>query len=136
MDKRQSEWRLLVLWCVGAVIVFVVLLIQHLNNTVGSDASRAWGWFTAAVVPTPMLLLGSFMSDAPTTSQIDPRAFRIVLTLSILYICLLVVASTRFMFQSASKAVDLLSDSALFLGPVQAAASLAFGRLFGTTQRT
>ena len=131
MDKSQVEWRLIIIWCIGAILVFSTLLVQHFGGAFGSDATRAWGWYTAMVLPTPLLLVGSFMSAERPGSVVDPRTVTLVTALSVLYLTVLEVATVRYAFQSSRNAVDLLVDSTLFVSPLQGVASLAFGRLLG-----
>ena len=136
MDKRRAEWLLLMTWGVGAIVVFVVLLIQHMGGAFGSDASRAWGWYTATALPALSLLTGSFIADGGRNEQIDKAAFKFVLAVSLFYLVILVLASMRYAFQSSHTALDVLADSSVFLGPVQGLVSLSLGRLFGAAKAT
>jgi hypothetical protein len=134
MNRRHCEWRLLMLWCAGAAAVFVVLLMQHLGHAFDGDAARAWGWYSATVMSTPALLLGSYLSGKDGDTRMEPAMFRFVFCLSAFYVLLLVVSVSRFGFQNGQTALDLLADSTLYLGPVQGFVSLAFGRLFGAAE--
>ncbi len=128
-----SKRRLAVLWFSGAGIIFIVMLFQTILGRYGTNISEAWGWFLPTIMPTLSLIIGVLAMDALGNGvkilTVDRFFFRLSFILSLAY---LVVVSFTILMQPFSplSAVELMTQSNLWLGPFQGLVSASLGAVF------
>jgi hypothetical protein len=136
MNERVCERRLTILWSFGAGLVFLLLVIQDIRNVYGDQSERAWSWFTATVLPTLSVMIGTVAVRARKPSGkvlVDPLAFYVSLGLSIVYLGL-VLATVLVQPLSSLTPLQLMARSTLYLAPVQVLVGLALGAFFVSRQ--
>jgi len=130
---QKSKRRLAVLWFCGAGIIFIVMLFQTILGRYGTNISEAWGWFLPTIMPTLSLIIGVLAMDALGNGvkilTVDRFFFRLSFFLSLAY---LVVVSFTILMQPFSplSAVELMTQSNLWLGPFQGLVSASLGAVF------
>ena len=132
MDKREGHWRVLVVWMTGALLVLIIMLAQQVGGAFQGDSKIAWGWFTTTVVASPGLLFGAYLAPAKGKPEmIERRVYLITVAISLVYLGLVLFTFGWFAVQAERRLVDILTETALFLGPVQGLVTLALGRFIG-----
>ena len=133
MSVVQGQWRLAYVWMVGAGISFLVLLGQTMRHVYGSQYAKAWSWFLPTVVPILTLIVGSLAYQAKASEDgatVDRRMYLVSMVFSAFYLLLVlgVLASTAF--QAQDLPLERMSQSQLWLAPVQALTTTALGAFF------
>jgi hypothetical protein len=134
---HTCQKRLMAVWFVGTALVFLLLMLQTVNQLYGDVVERAWGWFLPTVVPTLSLIIGAIAYQArrpPRRARIDRSAFIASLTLSIFYLAL-VLATLLLRPISGTTPLEFLSLSNLWLGPTQGLVGLSLGAFFTSADR-
>ncbi len=66
--------RLLVIWCIGFVVPFLLLLFQFGGGKYGSEKSlEALGWLTSLTLSTVLLMVGVMVSNPVTPDEEDDQ---------------------------------------------------------------
>lgn len=131
MDKRECQWRLLIVWLGGAFVILLIMVAQQMGDAFEDESKVAWGWFATTVLAAPGLLLGAYIAPASGQQRIERRMYLMTLAISLVYLGLVLFTFGWFAFQAKRRLVDILSESTLFLGPVQGLVTLALGRFIG-----
>jgi len=142
---RVYERRLLVVWLVGVLPSFLALFVRTITvddasfeEYYGQPVSQVWAWFSALVLPTLGLIMGTIVAQArdlvPSNKMIERFYYRLALGLSVVYLMIVnVVVLGSGVF---SRYVDnLLSLSGLGLAFAQALLDAALGTIFISARR-
>jgi hypothetical protein len=128
--------RLAVIWLVGAALVLIIVVLQSLLGHYDDKVQEVWGWLLPTLMPT----LGMIITVLGYTA-LDPKALESVVRISFLQVSvwlsalyLFLVALTiliqPFVAADAERAVQMMRQSNLWLGPVQGLVASALGVLF------
>jgi hypothetical protein len=97
----------------------------------GTDAGKAFSWFTPHVVPTLLLMVGAIVkekeSSPPATADRFP--FQLSQWLSVTYLVLL-LATLLLQPVSGMTPFEMMNTSELWLGPMQGLVGLSLGAFF------
>ena len=138
LDKVRG-W-LAAVWGIGASAVFVLLVVQSQLGRYGDKTQEAWGWFLPTIMPTAGMIttvLG-YTALNPMQLMVDVRKsfFHAATFLSLLYLVLILLTILLQPFRAldASKAVQSMQQSNLWLGPLQGIVAASLGVLFFSKQ--
>lgn len=145
----RCQRRLLLLWYIGSVPAFFLLVLHTLGGYYKENPSQAWGWFLPNILPTMLLMTGIVIQGArqqPTAEQTVERFYlRLALVLSLIYLGavnlpLLYLPFTEVLEEEngnvlcGTKCIELLNQSSLFLGPFQGLVNASLGSVFVTAK--
>lgn len=136
IEFSKAQKRIATLWFLSSLIIFFVFFLQTVFGKFENNIKEAWGWLLPLVLPNLTLMLSIFFSDLHQQKKSEYNLFetdiffyRLTLGISFFYlgtillIILLQPLSTKSIFQ-------LMSDSSIFLGPIQAIVSGSIGLFF------
>jgi hypothetical protein len=120
--------------------MFVLILWQTLTTHYTSNNTNysvdAWNWFLPAVLPTASLIVTTlFHTSDSEQKSVDRFLFRLCVTLSLVYLFVLLVVVVTQPFQPTSPA-EALKHSSIFLAPLQAIVVGAVAAFFGKAEKT
>jgi len=132
ISVTQAQWRLAFIWMIGAGISFALLMAQTVGQKYADQYQKAWAWFLPTVIPILTLIIGSLVYQARTNEDgatVDKRMYLVSTALSAFYLILVlgVLVSTAF---PGVPPLEKMSQSQLWLTPVQALISSALGAFF------
>lgn len=131
MTVRTAKFCLSIGWLILALPLIGILVMRQLNGFYGPDPKDVWGWFSQFVLPGLTLLAGAWtVSAAPNDGKPleNPVVFWVAVILSVFYLGLLyLIVADQF---GASNPLDMLKQSALFLGIVQGLLIGLLGKFF------
>jgi len=133
IPEQRARKRIALVWFLGALVLFSLVLLQTVLGKYGDRVSDAWGWLMPTIMPTVSLILGVFVSDhlkkREITGAVDSFLFQAVFWISAFY--LLVVSSTILLSPfTEMKPLEFMSLSSLWLGPLQGLACAGLGAFF------
>jgi len=118
----------------GGGLLFLVVVAQTMAGYYGDRAKSAWSWLLPTIMPTLSLIVGAVVTQKPeSTATVDRLAYRISLGLSLCYL-LLALATIAAQPFSGMGALDFMSTSNLWLGPLQGLLGISLGVFFGSRQ--
>jgi hypothetical protein len=147
--------KLLLIWCVGFLVPFVLMLVQFGNGKYGGKSLEVLGWLTSLTLSTILLMVGVMVSnpvlpmdedeevDGPLTDEIKARrkakkakadherfVFCFAAGVSIIY---LVIINLVFFLEplASEKPQELMRDYKVFLAVFDSVISLLIGYFFG-----
>jgi hypothetical protein len=133
VSLRTCKKRLAILWVVGGLIVFVLLVLQSIFGKYGDKLDEAWAWFLPTVVPTLSLIIGVLVLDATssktTDKRIEPLIFNLAFGISAVYLVMVALILLIQPFTEFSP-LELMKRSNLWLGPLQGLVAAALGAFF------
>jgi cytochrome bd-type quinol oxidase subunit 2 len=132
ISVAHGQWRLAFVWMTGVGISFAVLLAQTMGQKYGDQYQKAWSWFLPTVIPILTLIIGSLVYQAKTNGDaatVDKRMYLVSMVFSAFYLVLVlgVLVSTAF---PGVPPLEKMSQSQLWLTPIQALTSSALGAFF------
>lgn len=138
ISSKASRKKLAILWIVGGLILFFVLILQSVFGRFGDKTEAAWSWFLPTLMPTLSLILGVLTLDATSGGSegkmVDRFFFRLACWLSAIY--LIVVGMTLFLQPfTQTPLLELMARSNLWLGPLQGLAAAVLGIFFVKGER-
>jgi hypothetical protein len=128
-------------WLAASALIFVIVVLQSLLGKYGDQVQDAWGWLLPTIMPTLGMIisvLGYTALDPSMLESVVRRSyFRLATGLSVLYLLLvlLTILIQPFAAQTASKSIELMQTSNLWLGPLQGLVASALGALFFSKQK-
>jgi hypothetical protein len=138
ISMRTCKKRLAVLWFVGGLLLFLLLVFQSIFGKYGTEVDAAWSWFLPTIMPTLSLMLGVLILDATTTGGTDKLIeqfmFYMAFGLSLVYLVLVGVIPLVQPFTGSSP-LDLMNQSSIWLGPLQGLVAAALGAFFVKGER-
>lgn len=131
---ESARTRLMVVWSIGAALVFVVLMLESiLSNKFSTHLQELWAWFVPTVVPSLALMLGVVGADALAEHSerrtVKRPFFLIAAGLSAFYLSILSLTVFLEPF-SQRQGMDLFTVSNFWLTPIQGLVVAAIGVLF------
>ena len=137
LDAVRS--RLAMLWLTLGCLIFLIVVMQSLLGSFGSDTQNAWGWLLPTIMPTLGMIisvLGYTAVDPNTsTSVVRKSFFWVAFFLSGVYLLLILITILIHPFVTAVNAIELMHTSNLWLGPFQGLVASALGVLFVSKQK-
>jgi len=130
-----GQRRLATAWFVGSGLVFLLLVVQSLNEHYGDKTSEAWGWFLPTVMPTLTLITGAIAVTRPESPATVGRfAYHLSFWLSVFYLVLVIatIMYQPFAGLKPSEMIEFMRTSNLWLGAVQTLLGISLGVFFGT----
>jgi hypothetical protein len=147
--------KLIVIWCIGFLVPFILILFQFGNGKYGGKSLEALGWLTSLTLSTILLMIGVMVANPvePVESFNTPEAemsaeerkreavakakaahekfvFNMATGVSILY--LLIVNMVFFLEPVVSqKPQELMRDYKIFLAVFDSLLALLIGYFFG-----
>lgn len=130
---NSCKKRLAILWFSFGLVLFVLLILQSAFGKFGPKVEEAWAWFLPTLMPTLSLIVGvlvlEMVSSKPKDKQIDPFLFRLIFSLSAIYLVLVALIPLMQPFTETTT-VELMKRSNLWLGPLQGVVTAALGAFF------
>lgn len=126
ISMATAKKRLAILWFSGFVVFLFVMVIQSIRGVYEDKVIESWGWLLPTIMPTLLMMMAVFVSDARRMSKridyVDKFFFRLAFFLSLLY---LLCVSGSFLAQPFSELwpLELLQMSNIWLGPLQGLAA-------------
>ena len=148
--------KLLVIWCVGFLIPFVLIIFQYGGGKYGAKSQEVFGWLTSLTVPTILIMVGVMISnpvvpeddslnkpdDQLTKDKIEKKrikeaketkeksVFAFAVGISLLY--LLIINAFFFLEPLWNvKPQELMRDLKVYLAIFDSVISLVIGYFFG-----
>lgn len=138
VSTKKARQRIATVWFTGALILFLLLLLQSIFGHYGERTEDAWAWLLPTIMPSVSLILGVLVSDhlrkKESRGQVDRFLFLTVLLLSVFYL-LVVISTIALSPVAALKPLELMSLSSLWLGPLQGLACAGLSAFFVATPR-
>ncbi len=133
ISTRIAQKKLMILWCLGGLLVFLILIIRTVGNEYGSKVDDAWSWFLPTVIPTLSLMITVAIVDFTQTSSEDKQSdrflYRLAFWLSFVYL-LLVFFTILDPMPSGNDPIEFMKESNLWLGPLQGLVAAILGAFF------
>jgi hypothetical protein len=149
--------KLLLLWCIGFLVPFILLLVQFGNGKYGNKSLEVLGWLTSLTLSTVLLMVGVMVSnpvmptdqddDEKPPEDLDPdersrararkakadhERFVFYFAAGVSLIYLLIINLVFFLEPLASeKPQELMRDYKIFLAVFDSVISLLIGYFFG-----
>ncbi len=149
ISYSKGQKRLVIQWLIASGIVFVIYLIQTLNNRFGEDTSEVWEWLMQFILPPLTLMIGvmiSQVSSGTNEKQIDLFYYRLATGISYFFLLLLLLSPvlvpilhqslngdvlvTEITTESQISIIDAFQSYNTFMLPVQGFTTLALGLFF------
>jgi hypothetical protein len=135
MPLFTCQKRLAAIWYTGVALLFILMFVlTKVFPVFDGDVKRAWGWFFPAILPMVSLITGTFFAQSVRASSAH-RIGRVYYQLAFWISCFYLIAvglSLVFSYEPDVKRVDSLSESNLWLGPLQGIVGLALGAFFSS----
>jgi len=132
IPTRIAQKKLMILWCIAALILFLLLIIRSVGDIYGSKVDEAWSWFIPTIVPTLFLMITvaiiDFSQASITEKQSDKFLFQLAFALSLVY--LILVSFTVLRPFSIYTPIEMMKKSNLWLGPLQGLVTASLGAFF------
>ena len=133
LSMAKCQKKLVLLWFIGAAILFIILIAQSYGKFYGAKVDEAWSWFLPAIMPTLSLTLGviiyDYMGQTTMSKSVDSLLFRLTFTLSFFYI--IAIALTLVISPFLNYTVfELMKTSNYWLAPLQGLVSVSIGIFF------
>ena len=139
----RARNRLALIWFPACGLLFTFLIVQTLLDVYGEDVTQVWDWALPNLLPTLALIASVFAASALNTNERKPILVRkgfLVMTicLSLFYLLtillvLLMPGIRQIMHGVAATPgarLDAMTNSSIFLGPMQSLVVGALGVLF------
>jgi len=96
ISTSRCKKRLALLWLLGVIILFFLLLLQTIFGHYHDNTIEAWGWLLPTIMPTLSLIMSVLVMDASgkavKTKTVDQFLYRITFTLSTVYLLLVALS--------------------------------------------
>lgn len=138
ISTSTCKRRLAILWFIGGLAFFLLLVFQSIFGKYGAKVEEAWAWFLPTIMPTLSLIIGVLVFDAAaaggTDKQIERFTFQLAFGLSAVYLVLVGLIPLVQPFTSLSP-FELMKRSGLWLGPLQGLVAASLGAFFVKGER-
>ena len=138
ISTRTCKRRLAILWFVGGLALFLLLVFQSIFGQYVDKVEEAWAWFLPNIMPTLSLIIGVLVLDATAAGgkdkQIERFIFQLAFGLSAVYLALVGLIPLVQPFTDSSP-FELMKRSSLWLGPLQGLVLAALGVFFVKGER-
>lgn len=133
ISLKNSQRHLAVIWIIGSIIPFTIILFQTMFEKYGSNGNEVWGWLSSNILSTLLLIITVVVADAlkqdQETQTVDRFVFRLTIFLSIAYLASLSLPLLIQPFLQI-KSLELIKQSSLWLTPLQGLLSITLGVFF------
>lgn len=149
----KAQKRLVVLWCTFSVIIFIVFLVQMINdNKFGDHTGEVWEWLFQFLLPPLTLMIGVLISQLTGNAnkkETDIFYFRLANGFSYFYLILLLSSSflapmihqnlaepvlvTELTPENEMSIIEAFQSYNAFMIPVQGITILTLGLFFSKT---
>ena len=128
---RRARQRLALIWFIGALPLFLFVLV--LSLTAPQNGAPVWSWFLPTVMPNLSLIVGVWVSESRSGGAQDRAAdgftYRITAGLSVFY--LLIIAALFLLHPYYEQGLEAwLRASQPWLAALQGLVSLAMGAFY------
>ncbi len=124
---------LAVLWYVGSLFIFVLLVGRTLNNYYGEKTQEVWEWILPNIMPTLLLITGTVAANAlkpeGNMDRANTFAFLVAMALSSLYLATVLTILVYGAIKEPG-AVTMIRSTGLFMGPFQGLVAASLGAFF------
>lgn len=136
INFSKAQKRIATLWFVFSLIIFTLFFLQTLLGKFEDKNQEAWGWLLPIILPNLTLMLSIFLSDIhnkkkneANDSKVDVFFYRLTIGISFFYLgtilCIIIIQPL-----TSKNIINLMSESLIFLGPLQALVSGSIGLFF------
>lgn len=133
MLMTKAKRRLAVLWFASAGLLFLIMLVQTISDRYSGHAQEAWGWMFPTVLPNLSLIIGVLVMDnlghGLAQKYTDAFLFQLAFGISAIYLLAVNLLILLQYFSPLSPLV-LMSQSSLWLSPIQGLVTAAMGAFF------
>jgi hypothetical protein len=120
LSASEAQKRLVRIWAVGIVLVFLLLFTQTMTGLYAGNTQRAWAWFFSTVTPTLSLAVTSMIAESKRSRPRQVSSFLASLSTAASVVYLLVVLATLLARPlTGYQPSEWLSVAGLWLGPAQ-----------------
>jgi hypothetical protein len=130
---EDARNRLAAIWFGGALVPFLILVVQSVMGHYGDSVQKVWAWFVPTLGPSLALILGVIGAMALAADE-DPRCvkpffLRLATGISVVY---LTVLTLTFLLEpiGSVQGMELFTLSNYWLAPLQSLAVAALTVLF------
>lgn len=128
----EGQRKIAYMWFGFSAILFLLIFLQYILGKFENKNQEAWGWFFGLILPNLTLMLTVFVTDTNNkddTSEIRMFYYRLTAGLSIFYfMSISLIILLQPMIQKPI--IQLMSESNLFLVPIQGVVSGSIGLFF------
>jgi hypothetical protein len=133
IEIYKCKRMLAVLWAVGILGLYLIILIQTLFGKHEDHINDVWGWLLQCTIPLFSLIIGAFsfstFNPESDTARIDKFSFRLSYFLSVFYL-IVILAIIISQPLSGKPLWELGSNSNIYIAPLQGIVSGAVGLFF------
>ena len=133
---NKCRKRLALVWFIGSGLLSFVVVLQTMGGKYAEYSKEVWDWFIPNFLPTLMLMIGVFVTQATGRAEQAERVnrflFRLALAISLVYLLLLAlpILGLPFVCTKPKEIVDFLRQSDLWLRPAQGLVTASLGGFF------
>lgn len=123
-------------WCVGAGVPLLILVVQSLIGHFGGSTRDVWAWYLGCVLPTVGLIgavlgAGALQPHTQNNRSVDAFFYKWAIGLSVVYLgCIWLVVFIAPIRQLDEGLLELARDAAVWLAPLQGLVTAALGVVF------
>lgn len=149
VNFSKGQKSLIIQWSIASVIIFVIYLIQTLNDRFGDNTAEVWEWLMQYILPPLTLMIGvmiSQVSGSTDEKQVDQFYLRLASGISYFFLLLLFfspilvpilhqnlaadVLVTEITEESKVPIIEAFQSYNTFMLPVQGFTTLSLGLFF------
>ena len=135
LDLRNAQRALLIVWALGTLVPFLLLLAQTVGGKYGDQSTKAWEWFIPTVLPTLTVIVGAYGATKPVERKsVDRLAFSVAKWLSVFYLVLLSATLLLQPLAESSPLAFLEGSSGTWLAAVHGLVGVSLGAFFTSTR--
>lgn len=136
VSTRLCKKQLAILWFGGGLALFLLLILQSIFGKYGNKAADAWAWFLPTTMPTLSLILGVLLLDMGGGTDKLVERFYLHITYALSCVYLVMVGMVPLLQPlTAWPPIELMTQSSLWLGPLQGLVAAALGAFFVKAER-
>lgn len=129
MKKKIAQKRLLILWTISGLFLFLLMVLRTSGNIYGEKTNDAWSWFLPTIFPTLSLMVTVAIADQRSNEQSNKFLYKLAFFLSGFY-HLLVLFTILNPIPNVNTPLQMMKVSNLWLGPLQGVVAATLGAFF------
>lgn len=131
----QAKKRLALLWFPASGFLFLLVMLQTAFGHYGEHWRDAWSWLLPTIVPSLSLMIAVFtmdLKDEGADRQVERFALNLCFGISVFYFAAvaLTILLGPMAEQYGATSLDLMTESQLWLAPLQGIVSAVLGWFF------
>jgi uncharacterized integral membrane protein len=133
IDKKDAQKKLIKLWLIGSLILFLIFLFETINTKNYTDLKEPWLWFMPNIISPLSLMIGVMIAESTIINKksrtVDKFFYTLSFTLSFFYILLILCTIVLHVFVDM-KTIEFFRLSNIWLFPIQGLTVSSLGVFF------